>query len=510
MRYKTLDIKNNGTLLLKDNIDGEMDYKVVIQGDKTGTLYLQNDIRNAQVSLGGLNLNTINNQVHNYAFNNLTLTDYVNMAVDVDLANGTMDRLSATNYGQHTGTLNVSQMNLLSDAKTDSTEILFAESGLKDNVTTSVTEVAYSPIYKYDVAYDKSGENGMFVFARSGGLGNASDSFNPAVLAGPASTTVGAISTMSQTAQHSFNNSDAFMSLPSLERTAMKNRNKYAFAVSEDGLPFGKGSPLYIKGDEEASVWVKPYAIFESIPLKNGPKVSNISYGTLFGFDSEMKSLRHGWDRVLSGYGAYNGSSQHYSGVDSTLNGGLLGGTMTLYKDNFFNATTINVGASVANNQTMYGNDSFTMLMSGVANKTGYNLEFNDGKLILQPSLMFNYSFVNAFDYTNAAGVRIDNKPLHALQFAPGVKVIGNLKNGWQPYASASMVWNLMSDSRATANGIKLPEMSIKPYVQYGVGLQKLIKTNFTAYGQAMLYNGGRNGVALTAGARWAIGKDKD
>ena len=181
---------------------------------------------------------------------------------------------------------------------------------------------------------------------------------------------------------------------------------------------------------------------------------------------------------------------------------------MTLYKGNFFNATTVSVGASVANNQTMYGNEDFAMLLSGIGNKTGYNFEFKEGKLILQPSMLMSYTFVNTFDYTNAAGVRIDNKPLHALQLAPGVKVIGNLKGGWQPYASVQMVWNLMGESNATANGVKLPEMSIKPYVQYGVGVQKRIKDHFTAYGQAMVQNGGRNGVSLTAGFRWALGHD--
>ena len=66
-----------------------------------------------------------------------------------------------------------------------------------------------------------------------------------------------------------------------------------------------------------------------------------------------------------------------------------------------------------------------------------------------------------------------------------------------------------MGESNSTANGIKLPEMSIKPYVQYGVGLQKRVEDNFTAYGQAMVQNGGRNGVSLSAGFKWAIGKDK-
>ena len=483
---------------------------VKIQGDDINNtvFYMYNDIKGSSVNIGNTTINTINNQVHNYNFHSLNLTADTNMVVDVDLANKTMDRFTASEYGSHSGNLNVVGMNLLSDAVDPTTKILFAEKGLKDNVTTTVSEVAYTPIYKYNVSYDKSGEEGYFVFTRGAGsaIQNGS-SFNPAVLGGSTSATVGAIGTVNQTFNHAFGNADTFMNIPYLERLSMKNRNRYALG---NAIEKGRFSPLYQPSDEEASVWVKPYATFETVGLKNGPKVHNNTYGTLVGFDTEMQSLKHGWDRVITGYIGYNGASQRYSGVDSTQNGGLIGGTVTMYKGNFFNATTVSVGANVAQNQTMYGKDDFAMLLSGVGNKTGYNFEFKEGKLILQPSMLMSYTFVNTFDYTNAAGVRIDNKPLHALQLAPGVKVIGNLKNGWQPYASVSMVWNLMGESDATANGVKLPEMSIKPYVQYGVGVQKRIKDHFTAYGQAMIQNGGRNGISLTGGFRWALGKNKD
>ena len=50
--------------------------------------------------------------------------------------------------------------------------------------------------------------------------------------------------------------------------------------------------------------------------------------------------------------------------------------------------------------------------------------------------------------------------------------------------------------------------MSVKPYVEYGVGVQKRWKDKFTGYAQAMIRNGGRNGIALSAGFRWALGKE--
>ena len=326
-------------------------------------------------------------------------------------------------------------------------------------------------------------------------------------MASPVAAQAGASATMNQTFNYAFQNADNFMNIPYLERVSMKMKNRYALSPTGDATDVGSFSPIFSKQDS-SSVWVKPYASFENIPLKNGPKVSNTTYGTLVGFDSALTPMKRGWERVWTGYIGYNGASQRYSGVDSTQNGGLLGGTLTLYKGNFFNATTISAGATVAENTNMYGHENFTMLLAGIGNKTGYNFEFKEGKLILQPNMLLSYTFVNTFDYTNAAGVKIKSDPLNAIQLAPGLKVIGNLKGGWQPYASVNMVWNLLDKSDVTANSVKLPEMSIKPYVQYGVGVQKRFKDNCMAFGQAMIQNGGRNGVSLTAGFRWSLGKE--
>ena len=339
-----------------------------------------------------------------------------------------------------------------------------------------------------------------------GAAGNVSDSFNPSILAPAVATQAGAYTTQLQTFNYAFQHADTFMNIPYLERVSIINQGKYAMSPTADATDVGTFSPLLTK-EEDAGFWVKPYASFENVPLKNGPKVNNINYGTLVGYDSPLKTISNGFERVLTGYIGYNGASQRYSGVDAYQNGGLIGGTATFYKGNFFNATTLSVGASGGDASTMYGSENYTMLLAGIGNKTGYNFEFFDGGLILQPNMLISYTFVNTFDYNNAAGVRIESDPMHAIQLAPGVKIIGNTKNGWQPYIGVNMVWNLLDDSRVTANDIRLPEMSIKPYVQYGVGVQKRFKDRFLAYCQAMIHNGGRNGVSLTGGLRWKVGK---
>ena len=533
-RTSYLDKTNEQTI---SNIEHTIGYSLAITGDTTGKVILNNDVINANISLDNTNLylgreNVFdrsqsltlnsgsiylnNNTIGTMHIPTLNLKGNTNLSVDADLAAKTMDRITADTYNiTNNAMLNVNNITLLSDAKEDKTNILFADKDLANNVAyTGASPIAYSPIYKYQVSYHP--ETGEFMFLRGatttpGGdiipPANPSDAFNPSVLAPAVATQAGAYTTQLQTFNYAFQHSDNFMNIPYLERVAIIEKNKYALSPTGDATDVGTFSPLLTK-EEDAGFWIKPYASFENIPLKNGPKVSNINYGTLIGYDSNLTHIKNGWERVLTGYVGYNGASQRYSGIDAYQNGGLIGTTATFYKGNFFNATTLSVGASVGDATTMYGSENYTMLLAGIGNKTGYNFEFKEGRIILQPNFLISYTFVNTFDYTNSAGVRINSDPLNAIQLSPGIKLIGNTKTGWQPYLGVNMVWNLLDDSKMYANNVRLPEMSIKPYVQYGVGLQKRFKDRFLAFGQAMIHNGGRNGISFSFGLRWKVGKD--
>ena len=179
----------------------------------------------------------------------------------------------------------------------------------------------------------------------------------------------------------------------------------------------------------------------------------------------------------------------------------------TWYKGNFFTALTANVGGNNAEANTDLGKERMAMLMAGVASKTGYNFEFKQGKFIIQPSILISYSFINTFDHNNGLGHKVSSSPIHAIQVAPGIKFIANLKNGWQPYFGINMRWNIMDKASFSIPDVTIPTMSVDPYVEYGVGVQKRWGDRFTGYGQAMIRNGGRNGVMLNIGFRWAIGK---
>ena len=528
---KTINItaKNAGEVVLDDEITGTSLYNLKLTGDKTGKVTLNNKVSNANTTLEEVtlhltkadilasstltansgHLSLMNGIAETQVMQGMNINGHLGMSVDVDLQAAKMDRLPENVVVSPDAQIDVEYLNLLNDAKGDKTDIQFADKSYSNQVSyTGDNEVmykgtAYSPIYKYDVSYNK--DDGFFTFLRGGASsGNASDSFNPAVLSTGVAAQAGAYATQMNTFHYAFQHLDNFMNLPYMERLALKNQNRYALTSSAESGIF---SPTYAE-NLGASYWIKPYVSFESIPLNNGPKVDNINYGTLIGFDGEMKPIAHGFDRVLSGYVGYNGASQSYSGVDSYQNGGLLGGTMFLYKGNFFNATTLSVGASIGENHNMYGNEDFTMLLAGIGNRLGYNFEFKGGKYIIQPSMLMSYTFVNTFDYTNSAGLNIESDPMHVIQLSPGVKFIMNTKNGWQPYATVNMVWNIMDSQKVTANAVRLPEMSVDPYVQYGLGVQKRIKDKFVAFGQALVSNGGRNGVSLTFGLRWFLGKE--
>ena len=465
----------------------------------TNTENLFNDVN---INSGTLNL--INNGINNLSANSFKINGNVNLLLDADLRNSSMDRLPSTTVAN--GVINVNGINLLSDSANEKTYIPFAYDSFKDKVQTNITTVGkdvsnsyqtttFAPIYKYDVSYNPS--NGYFLFSRGGGKSSAD--FNPAVLSGAVNSQIGAYSAINETFSYAFRHADySYMPLPKKIRTLA---NRYAII-----------EPKSMRYENEYSktggIWYQPYANFENVGLSNGPRVDVQSYGSLIGGDSSYKQLKRGWGTVTTPYIGYNGTSQSYSGVSTTTNGGILGLTQTFYHGDFFTALTVNAGASNGESSTMYGKENYTALMAGVGSKTGYNFEFNDGKFIIQPSLLMAYTYVNTFDYTNAAGIKISSDPLHSIQLHPSIKLMGNVGRGWQPYASVGMVWNILNETRFTANNVRLPEMSIRPYVEYGVGLQKVWQDKCTGFVQAMLRNGGRNGVALTFGFKWAVGKD--
>lgn len=501
--------ENAGTIALNEDMSGYTGTVDIHGGTialgKNGTFF--DNAKSFSVS-GVSNLNLANGVIQNHHFKNLNLNANLNTILDADLAQGktdsfTADKVTAANDAK----INIDKINVIVDANDE-----FAEINLKDAFSEEIQKLvaledsakeAVGKIFKYGVTYNE--DTGILEFERTGSTGNGGDYniFAPSVLGTSVALQAIAQAGVRETMNFGFEHSDSFTKLPAKERYAQLHSDEYAITEFNNQL-YGYNDQLENKG-----YWMRPYTIFEEIDLKHGPKVDNISYGTLIGYDSIAKKSKKGWSNVLSTYLGYHGSSLDYSDVDIMTNGFVFGLTKSRYRKNFWTALSATGGFSLGSIDTSIGKDNISAATAGASLRSGYNMEFGGGKFIIQPMTSFSYYFANIFDYTNAAGVKIKSDPLNTLEIKPGLRLIGNTEHGWQPYASASMVWNLFNQSSVTADGIKLPDMYVDPYVEYGLGFQKNKGEHFTCFMQTMARMGGRKGISLSGGLRWALGRNK-
>ena len=488
----------DGTVYVNNSITGGTNINLY-----NGTMALSNEsyINGNNLGIDGGTINTQNGSIGTMALNTVAFLGNANWLMNVDLANVIGDKITSVNPATGSATLNISNINLLSDASAISTAIIVADTNTKNNVSTSVTS-ANGALFKYGVSYEGSGSNGVLNFVKSGISPNA-------VTSDVAQTQTFLLQTAID--RQFFGNVDGFMSFPLATREsticcALAHDPTSGYAGGACPLS-GNGtfSPIY-SCDLNKGLWVKSFASFENIPLNNGPNVSTIEYGTLIGADAPLRYLGHGIVGNTSAYVGYLGANQNYDNVGVSQNGALVGLAENMVYKNTFLTLMASVGSSLGNAITPWGEDHFSSLFAGVAAKGGYNFEFKEGEYIIQPNLILAYTFTNTPDYTTASGINMSSKPLNAMQIAPGVRLIKNMKyEKGQVYLIAAYVQNIMDNTRFTANDVQLPQLSIAPYFEYGIGYQRVWKERFTGFAQTLLRGGGRNGVALQFGLRWAI-----
>lgn len=338
---------------------------------------------------------------------------------------------------------------------------------------------------------------GIILLFFAGNKSFAEDSYAPAVSA--ITAVINQQTMMSQT----FARVDNFMSMPENERVLMRYNNKYAYTGAGQQV----FSPTFIP-DENKGVWVRTYTLFEQIPLNNGPNVSNVGYATAIGVDTDLKHYKNGWDAAYTAHVTFQGSRENFkttSSVDTLGNAGLTG---AFFKKKFFIAATGIAGGDYTHDAVGLGEQTFSLFIASAASKTGYNFEFKKGKYILQPTLLVDYIYALGSDFTSSDGKSVTGDPLNAMHVSPGIKLIGNFEGGWQPYLSISETWTLMDSPAIYKNGVLQDRVSIDPYFEYGFGLQRRWKERYTSFGQVLMRGGGRNGVSLYFGFRYAFGKD--
>ena len=438
---------------------------------------------------------SINNQ--NIA-GNMTLAGDSNYLIDINPATYTSDRVvvggaMASDTPGTVRTLKVSDYNLMSDSPSEVTT--YSVFSVNNNDITDVSFAATNKIKSTNIA------DYRLVSAGSGKYNLIRTNFNPNVMATSVASQ-GAFLTQIESYDTALANLDMTMQLPILG--ARENKNVYAMADIDETIVY---SPTFIP-ELQKGIWFRPYGHFEKDKYQDGPNTDAQLYGFLVGFDSPLKELKGDFLGNLSGYVGYNGLHQSYSGVSNYQNGGMIGVSGALYKGGFFSGLTANINLGMNNTSTANrGSNNFFMMSTGIASKTGYNWELARGRFIIQPSWLMSYTLVNAFNSKDSSGVKIDTKALQAVQLAPGLKFIGNLPHGWQPYLMVNFRWNLGDKAKYKVGQIALPETYTKPYIEYGAGVQKRWGDRFTGFGQFVARNIGRNGIGLNLGLRWSVGK---
>lgn len=469
-----------------------------------GTLRVLNDslLNMNDISLHGCTLDMANNFAGTMYVRNLTLENTTNLSIDADLANGIVDTVLPFNITGG-GKLNISNINVTTDTLDGRTSILFSgedlgNSNLTPYMTNSVTQ-AKGPIFLYDVVGVNDGSDYKLVFTNT----LSDDIYNPNVYAGPVAAQLAGFTNQLNLYDVGFGSLDTLSTLTKEQRQALILANKYAQADNSYVNEYSDENANSYNGN----IWFKPYATIEKVPLSDGPDVKNFAYGGLVGTDLGLYDMGSGWAGAASVFGGYTGSTQSYDDVDIWQNGGSVGVSGMLFKNDFFLGATANVGGSGINANYEDGRDDFGMLTTGAALKTGYNFNVAKGRLIIQPHFATSYSYIKTCKFENPNGEQIDNDGLHAWQVAPGLKIVGNFKNNWQPYVGIDFMWNILDKARFSVEDVSLPDLSIDPYLQYGLGVQKKFGDRFTGYAQVTARNIGRTGISFAFGGKWELGK---
>ncbi len=424
-------------------------------------------------------INMANSIVSEHNFHDLTINNDLKLIVDADLANGEMDTISATSFGNSSGKITVTGINILSDIDVNEiAEIEFADDVLKNKVES--VDKASSVLYNYRVRYDK--ETGNFKFIN--GLNGKTKNMGTAASA--VSATAGGAATQSLVANQVFASMDGKVS--GIKKASTDSSNLY---VSAGGQVFDNS------GKTERGLWLKPFVTQETVKIGDAD-VDNNLYGTLAGIDFPM-----GQDKQVSFYLGYAGSKQEVEDVKSNQTGYILGATGMMIKENWYAGLTANVMFNKASIDTDFGTNDVDMNMFSIGAKAGYNYNVTDS-FVFEPNLTLVYGVVNSQEYETSQGAQIDSQSVNNISVEPQVKAKFNLENGWQPYGLLGYSANLGSKPTVKAEGVEIDLDSIDGYVEYGAGVNKdFIGTVWSCYAQVTGRSGGRNGFAGNLGIKY-------
>lgn len=235
--------------------------------------------------------------------------------------------------------------------------------------------------------------------------------------------------------------------------------------------------------------WVRGYTKSDTAKLKNGPELDSDIYGLYVGMDQAIDLGLPA--ATLSFYLGYNGAHQKDKDAASILNrnGVMAGLTLVAQEEILFYGAAIN---GFYNKNRVDGPTYFDSYGLNAAFKIGVNLTSEEGFITFQPSVMGSYSFIS---YEKIQGV-IDYDDASIWQVAPQATMLLDFGRGFEPYLKVLGSYSRMLKSKDNSSS---EDVYIKPYIEYGVGLQTQW-IGATTFIEATWRSGGLEGLSLKAG----------
>ena len=266
-----------------------------------------------------------------------------------------------------------------------------------------------------------------------------------------------------------------------------------------------------MNSQQALGLWVRPYAYSETVEVLDGLEIDNAGGGVYVGYNTTTSEFLGG-DISFSIYGAFKLSDKKYT--DATINqqGGLLGVTATLVKGNFFTSLTGNLGITNEHGEGTLVDvrEIFMMYTRGLASKTGYRFYVSDDeKFKLVPAVVFSISDMSMAPFVNSNGVELVSSGFSPFTIEPQIRFVADFEDSWYGYAGASAFFNNGSTS-FTANGIRLPDMEVKSYLQYSVGAGKAISESVSLSAELIGRSMGRTGFGGQVNFQYKMGAGEE
>lgn len=496
-----VNVSNGSTVIFEDNISGVENTIVNITGTsslndrvyfgaandnlksnvnlKDISIEFYNELsgmQNAAITAENTHFNFMNNSISNAKLNLNLIGDDNSLSIDVDPANSKSDYFDLSNIRTSMGNITIRDINVLSNPNKSSTTFdIFDHSRYGTNLTLSEelkNQIVYGALKKY-----------VWVLNPKLTLLELSE-FNPNIQRYQ-SATASAFMNQMLSYDYSLNRTDEIYSNLRESKLAQGKMNSYAYT--------GRGG-MYVDQyyDDGSAFWMRPYVNLESFHLSGAvSKVSNQSYGTMFGFDFPMVE-KEDWKLFSTIYASYIGSAQQFVDSDIYQNGGYGGFLLSAYKDNFYMGWTINAGGLGIDSKYDDGSDDYAIVTAGTALKLAYNLKYK--RLIFQPNFTTAYTFLNPMNLVNFQNVDLSQSQVNGLTIAPSARLTYRNEQGFEPYIFAGCVIPVMSDIKLKADSTQLDKLKLKTWAQFGAGIRKRINDRITCFAENIVRTGGRVG----------------